>query len=388
MANPPPRPPSIDGDQAPSSDLPPRSLSRSSLRLLGAGFSRLETGLDDLGRGVDQTSRALRDGARQRGIDGHRVRALGGRIGVASSRIRETVQQGVAAGAGAVAAGVGGEEVAALDGRRVRALGGRLGVASSRIRDTVKHGVKQGVGAAGTIVERSAVRVNEGLVQVGEGIQQVVSDMEGGRGGATATDDDLRSLRRRIEDGRLNLEAENLSRDAEKACMDVILVHLDEFLSKRPDGTYEQWLRELHPENDYEGRLLQGFSELDHRFYVKESDHLRFWNESIETEIAEKGQSQREPVAARYRVGGHEEDRKKSAVDLLDMAYAPSPAEPVLDPHSTSPVDGVTNVDVTDDLLSFDVFDSAAPEKKAGDEDVQAEDDSEGLTDIDLFDLI
>ena len=111
-----------------------------------------------------------------------------------------------------------------------------------------------------------------------------------------------------MQDDKQVMEAENMSREAEQACLDVCRQHLQEFLQGKPDGTYEEWLRSLHPENDYEGRLLTGFSELDHRFFVKESDHLKMWNDSVDKEIKNKegssdGEVKRQKVEARYREG-------------------------------------------------------------------------------------
>ena len=60
--------------------------------------------------------------------------------------------------------------------------------------------------------------------------------------------------------------------------------HLEEFLRGNPRASYESWIAALHPDNVVEGRSLEGVSgstEIDHRFFVAESDHRNLWNESI-----------------------------------------------------------------------------------------------------------
>jgi len=72
------------------------------------------------------------------------------------------------------------------------------------------------------------------------------------------------------------LERKRICREAEQACLEAVRQHLMSFLQEYPKGTYEEWIQELHPENVTDGTL-------DHRFYVKESDHLILWNESLTT---------------------------------------------------------------------------------------------------------
>lgn len=71
--------------------------------------------------------------------------------------------------------------------------------------------------------------------------------------------------------------AERSAGEARAICMALSGEHLDQFLSFHPDATYENWLFDLHPEilASSRGDLTDS---LDHRFYLKDSDHLILWN--------------------------------------------------------------------------------------------------------------
>lgn len=71
-------------------------------------------------------------------------------------------------------------------------------------------------------------------------------------------------------------EKERLCREATEACLTVISEHLYDFLCEgdNSNARYEDWLHECHPEN-CEGCV-------DHRFYVRESDHRILWNKMQE----------------------------------------------------------------------------------------------------------
>lgn len=72
----------------------------------------------------------------------------------------------------------------------------------------------------------------------------------------------------------------DLVREATEACQKEIEDHLENFLEEYPDATYEEWIKELHPDNIEQGMLLEGtdFAVVDARFYVEESDHRLMWN--------------------------------------------------------------------------------------------------------------
>ena len=76
-------------------------------------------------------------------------------------------------------------------------------------------------------------------------------------------------------------DRKEIVRESLAACHAEMKEHLDEFLHRRPTATYEEWIKELHPENVSPGRLLEDFDEVDIRFYVPDSDHRLLWNSSV-----------------------------------------------------------------------------------------------------------
>lgn len=64
--------------------------------------------------------------------------------------------------------------------------------------------------------------------------------------------------------------------EAVRLCLTSIATHLDEFTNDDCiNATYEDWIKSLHPENIHEMNV-------DHRFYVESSDHLKIWNQKME----------------------------------------------------------------------------------------------------------
>jgi len=67
------------------------------------------------------------------------------------------------------------------------------------------------------------------------------------------------------------VERKYTCRDAQDACLQTLKDHLDFFLQDHPNGSFEQWIKDVHPENvEHET--------IDHRFYVENSDHRNLWN--------------------------------------------------------------------------------------------------------------
>lgn len=118
------------------------------------------------------------------------------------------------------------------------------------------------------------------------------------------------NLERKNRDYVDEQRAREMMREAELACQEAIASHLEAFLQEHPTATYEEWIQDLHPENMNEGKLLgDGFTELDHRLYVEESDHRRLWNKNL-------GDGLRRAVPPRSRMKARPEDLV--VVDLLD----------------------------------------------------------------------
>jgi hypothetical protein len=110
--------------------------------------------------------------------------------------------------------------------------------------------------------------------------------------------------------------AREMMREAEAACTAAIEEHLVLYLEEHPKGTYEGWIADLHPENLHEGKLLEGMGqELDHRFYVEESDHRLLWNRNL-------GGGLRLEVFPRSRMWLEKQQAQQDAVDLLDQSEA------------------------------------------------------------------
>jgi len=73
-----------------------------------------------------------------------------------------------------------------------------------------------------------------------------------------------RNQRAEIEDD------ERQCQEASRACMRLISEHLRDFIHESTNAKYEDWLHSCHPENCQRC--------VDHRFYVKNSDHRIIWN--------------------------------------------------------------------------------------------------------------
>ena len=76
-------------------------------------------------------------------------------------------------------------------------------------------------------------------------------------------------------------DRKELVRQAADQCMQEMKNHLHDFLESHKYATYEDWIRDLHPDNVHTGQLLEDFSHIDPRFYVTDSDHRIMWNEMV-----------------------------------------------------------------------------------------------------------
>mmetsp|Transcript_22733 Transcript_22733/g.49340 ORF Transcript_22733/g.49340 Transcript_22733/m.49340 type:complete len:358 (+) Transcript_22733:259-1332(+) len=94
------------------------------------------------------------------------------------------------------------------------------------------------------------------------------------------------------EETAQEVEHKRMVREAEAMSMDIMKQHLEEYLRAYPRSTYESWIGALHPDNIVEGKLVDDAAaaggttgsttmEIDHRFYVEDSDHRRLWNDSL-----------------------------------------------------------------------------------------------------------
>jgi hypothetical protein len=155
-----------------------------------------------------------------------------------------------------------------------------------------------GATAAGVASAGGGGGVQEGLRSIiGTKLQQLnlaklIDSMEQDQSLA----DNLEALNARLKEDK---EFHDIRREAEEACLSTMRAHLEDFVRNyhhttnedhhphnndnggRPP-TYEQWIENLHPENAHDGKLLEGMEkEIDLRFYLEESDHLRLWNARV-----------------------------------------------------------------------------------------------------------
>jgi len=68
------------------------------------------------------------------------------------------------------------------------------------------------------------------------------------------------------------MERKALVNEVRQACMAAIQTHLESFLQENPQGLYQDWIAELHPDNVIDNTI-------DARFYIQESDHRILWNQ-------------------------------------------------------------------------------------------------------------
>lgn len=158
---------------------------------------------------------------------------------------------------------------------------------------------KKGIAGATTRIAETLQKIN---------LARLIDNMEHDQEVADA-------LERKNRDIREEQEAREMMRAAGVACAEAIESHLETFLENDPHVTYEEWISDLHPENLHEGKLLEGMGkELDHRFYVAESDHRLLWNKNLG--------GIRQEVASRSQMW-QQYPQQESGVDLLDQSFAP-----------------------------------------------------------------
>jgi len=70
-------------------------------------------------------------------------------------------------------------------------------------------------------------------------------------------------------------ERKAICRKAQDACLQALVEHLNSFLEEYPKALYEDWVKEVHPDNVHHHKI-------DHRFYVEASDHRKLWNDHLQ----------------------------------------------------------------------------------------------------------
>ena len=117
-------------------------------------------------------------------------------------------------------------------------------------------------------------RLKRGLQTVGNVLQKInigkwIDDLEKDQELA----DELDRINQENKEEAARLE---ICRQAEAACFAAMEEHLHSFLAEHPDDgvSYEDWIRDLHPDN-----VDEETNEIDARFLVPDSDHYRLWKQ-------------------------------------------------------------------------------------------------------------
>lgn len=78
------------------------------------------------------------------------------------------------------------------------------------------------------------------------------------------------------EENLEEVKRKEMVEEAVAACKRAMKEHLHAILAERPDTVYEEWIKQLHPDNAY-------FDDdrIDHRYYTEDSDHRHMWNECM-----------------------------------------------------------------------------------------------------------
>mmetsp|Transcript_40519 Transcript_40519/g.49330 ORF Transcript_40519/g.49330 Transcript_40519/m.49330 type:complete len:185 (+) Transcript_40519:2-556(+) len=106
-------------------------------------------------------------------------------------------------------------------------------------------------------------------INPGQWIEQLEKDQE--------LADKLEEMNREMEEEQ---RRKQICNEARRACYDAVRDHLRSYLDENPNGSYEGWIRELHPENSRQENKEEE-DVIDHRFYAEGSDHRILWNEHL-----------------------------------------------------------------------------------------------------------
>lgn len=63
-----------------------------------------------------------------------------------------------------------------------------------------------------------------------------------------------------------------MCRDSVAICLASMHDHCIKYLQQHPEASYEEWIENYHPDN------VSSIGSIDHRFYVRDSDHRIIWN--------------------------------------------------------------------------------------------------------------
>ena len=163
-------------------------------------------------------------------------------------------------------------------------------------------------------------RVQAGIATIGSALQKInlprlIMEMEKDQELA----DSLEVVNQEVAEER---ERQRIRQEALALCQAEIRSHLEDFLVRHPQASYDEWILDLHPENVSEGNFFSDMREVDLRFYVVDSDHRLMWNERV---------PDRHVPARTYKLAIGQE----APVDLLDDDFGATSTASV-DQHQSS----------------------------------------------------
>jgi len=233
---------------------------------------------------------------------------------------------------------------------RLPRTGGSLGSRATFFRDTVRSQIP-----TQEQIRKRTERAGQAWKMLGNKFQnmnlgRIIDQMEQDQGLA----DSLEALNSRMKE---EVERHSVRREAEELSMKVITDHLHGFLEAHPEGTYEEWISDLHPENANQGKLLADIQQIDDRFYVMESDHRLLWNTAVE-EQQSKGSGGNDGDGDG---DGDDDDRERWAHRLVEARTqiwgkaAPGGAgvAAAAQPQADTLTEGVASIDLLGDGTAF-----------------------------------
>jgi hypothetical protein len=130
--------------------------------------------------------------------------------------------------------------------------------------------IKQGLGLAINVNMLSyALRLLRDLQMV-EKLNAINIDME-----EEETKMEIVQHNRMTEDRREMEAMMKLKKETKESCLSATTEHLLAFVMDNPDAKFHQWIKDLHPENTYNGTLLEGMGKtINYCFFVEESNLL------------------------------------------------------------------------------------------------------------------
>ena len=113
----------------------------------------------------------------------------------------------------------------------------------------------------------------KGLVKVGQTLQRfnlarLIDEMEMDQEVA----DHLEFIN---QETQAEVDRKELVHEAASLCRADIVEHLEGFLNEKPGGSYQEWIRDLNPDN------VEDDNNIDPRFFVEDSDHRILWNDRV-----------------------------------------------------------------------------------------------------------